>query len=352
MSDLLIADYRLLRATAVVVAGLWLWATPLAAPFAEAQDKQEVVGRIEGDDIAVKGQVTLVRAANPRPPALWRAELASGSEVTVRTGQARLTLTDGSEIDICGPAQFSVLRSGDAITVALNHGRLHGRLSPALPLTVYTAQLVVTPISISGRPREDVIGLELGGGMCVQAMHGAARVEQQLTGTNIIIPQAGEVALPEGQIESLREAPGSCRCDVVLVEDVPQPSSPRVATTSAKSESEKNAEPKPPAAAEDPKWTVVMPPLTFDAKSLVPSPAPNPELATLIREVRVQPTVVFHGRVESRAKPVRGKNSAATGSQVPTDAKEKKEGVFAKIRGFFRRLFGGKAKNQQGVQDS
>jgi hypothetical protein len=307
-----------------------LCATPLLA-----QNPPEIVGRIEGDDVSVKGQVSLVRTGTRKS-----AELASGSEVTLRSGQARLTLSDGSEIDICGPAQFSVLRSGDAVTVGLNHGRLHARISPTAPIVIYSPVVVLTPISIDGRAREAVIGLEPQGGMCVQTLHGALRLEQQLTGTSIVIPQASEVALPEGHVDALREAPGSCRCDVVLVEDRPQPPPARIVTASTRTDTEKMPDAAP--AAEAPKWTVVMPPLTFDASAPEPPPV-RPEVALLIREVRVQPALIFRGRVEDRA--------ASKTQAVKTEAKQKnesgpkKEGFFRKVGGFFKRLFGGKSKS-------
>lgn len=304
----------------VLCLGLAYW-TPSAA--------QEPVGRIEGDDIAVKGQVTLVRAG-----ARKSAELASGSDVTVRSGQARLTLEDGSEIDICGPAQFTVLRSGDSVTVALNHGRLHGRFSSTLPITIYTPLVVFTPISIEGRPRDSVLGLESGGEICVQPVHGAARLEQQLTGTSMVVPQSAEMVLPEGQIESIRPGSGNCRCDVVLMEDLPELPPAKITTTAGRVAAKPEEPPKPPAT-EEPRWTVVMPPLTFDAKSPEPLPEPKPETVTLIREVQVRPTVVFQGRVETEATP----------RQAQEASEPKKGGFFSKIGGFFRRLFGGKSKS-------
>jgi ferric-dicitrate binding protein FerR (iron transport regulator) len=323
----------LLRRPGAWLVALWL-VLALGAPLV-AQNPPAVVGRIEGDDVAVKGQVSLVRTG-----ARKSVELASGSEVTLPAGQARLTLTDGSEIDICGPAQFSVLRSGDAVTVALNHGRLHARLSPTAPLAVYSPVVVLTPISIDGRAREAVIGLEPQGGMCVQTLHGALRLEQQLTGTSIVVPQASEVALPEGHVDALREAPGSCRCDVVLVEDRPQPPPAKITTASARTETEKKPDAAP--AVEDPKWTVVMPPLSFDASAPEPPPV-RPEVALLIREVQVRPALIFRGRVEDRAaaKPPAVKAEA----KQKTESGPKKEGFFQKVGGFFKRLFGGKSKS-------
>jgi hypothetical protein len=48
-----------------------------------AQNAPETVGRIEGDDVAVKGQVSLVRENNRNTTVLL-----SGSEITIRSGTA------------------------------------------------------------------------------------------------------------------------------------------------------------------------------------------------------------------------------------------------------------------------
>lgn len=331
--------HRLSRLGGAVLA-LLVWSPAVL----RAQNPSDTVGRIEGDDIAVKGQVSLLREGSRSI-----AALASGSEITVRSGQARLLLADGSEIDICGPAQFSVLKSGDAITLALSYGRLHARLAPALPLTIYTALVVATPVSIAGRPRDTVVGLDAGGAMCVLPAHGAMRLEQQLTGASLVVPQGGEMLLPDGQLDSLREAPEGCRCNVVLAEDrAPERPKPvqmnvSVAASPAKREEEKKEQPKTPAV-ELPTFTAVMPPLTFDASAPALPPEPSAGTVLLVREVRVRPVVVFTGRVESRAS---GKAETRRGGSARTSraAEAKSGGGFgAAIKNFFRRVFGGRAK--------
>ena len=323
---------------------LFLSGTPL-----RAQIPAETVGRIEGDDIAVKGQVSLLRESNRTTTVL-----ASGSEVTVRSGSARILLTEGSEIGICGPAHFSLVKSGGAIILALNSGRIHARLGNAGPLTVYTPLIVATPLAIGDAPREAGIGLEATGAMCVLAARGAVRLEHQFTGMTLVVPERGEVELPGGQLESLRDAAGSCRCEALLARAEPASTAPPPQVSEAapasppeqNKEAGKREEAKPPAP-ELPTWKVVMPPLTFDAASLAPPPEPSPETILLVREVRVQPTLVFSGRVEPRSSLTSPLVSAGVSgiSPQPSAAPKSKRGVGTKIKNFFRRLFGGKPKS-------
>jgi len=326
-----------------------------------AQSAGETVGRIEGHDIAVKGQVNLVREGNRSATVL-----ASGSEVTVRSGQARITLADGGEIDICGPAQFTVLKSGGSLTLALGEGRVRARLADTPAITVYTALIVAAPLAVGDGPRDATVGVEADGSVCVLAARGAVRLEEQLTGRSLTLPENGEMILPGGQLEALRDARGECQCEGNLARGEPAaPVSPRSGAVavgpgdSEKTDAAKREAPKP--AREEPKWTVVMPPLTFDAARPPPALDPRPETILLVREVRVQPAIVFSGRVERpRKKKNRREHTGATArgerldiAAAPADAApqavapEKKQGggFGTKFRNFFRRLFGRKPKN-------
>ncbi|MBI1738431.1 MAG: hypothetical protein HYR58_04210 [Acidobacteria bacterium] len=328
-----------------------------------AQSAPETVGRIEGDDLAIRGQVSLLREGGQSA-----AELVSGAEVTVRTGLARITLADGGEVDICGPAQFTVLKSGGSLTLALNQGRAHVRIGNTPMVTIYTAAVVASLISVGEGPRDATIGVEADGSLRVVAAHGAVRLEQQLTGQSLVVPQSSEVALPGGQLESLREARGECRCEPVFARAAPPAPTPvQVAALAssvgdaAKPDAAKKDPPKP--ATEEPKWTVVMPPLMFDATKPPPALEPRPETILLVREVRVQPAVVFTGRVEKPPKikaAKKRKEAAATtetsasvvasaeGAKVesaPVTEKKSGGGFGSKLRNFFRRLFGGKPKS-------
>jgi hypothetical protein len=90
----------------------------------------------------------------------------------------------------------------------------------------------------------------------------------------------------------------------------------------------------------------VMPPLTFDAKNPNPPRPARPEMVRLIREVRVQPAIVFRGRVEPKIKPVSLQKAASQESaEAAQDAQPKKPGFGTRLKNFFRRLFGGKPKD-------
>jgi hypothetical protein len=329
--------------------GLCLVLSLFAAAPARAQGAPETIGRIEGKDIAVKGQVSLVREGERNVTVL-----ASGSEVTVRSGFARIRLTEGGEIGVCGPANFSVLKSGGAVTLALNHGRIHARVEASVPLTVYTPLIVATPIPVGEAPRDAVVGLDPDGTMCAYAARGAVRLEHQLAGGSVVVPENGEVTLPGGQIEAATSAAGACRCEALLQSyEPPPPPTPKVAVTAvadpAKNEEAEKKEEAPRPRTEEPAWKVLMPPLTFNASSPAPALEPSPETILLVREVRVRYGTVFTGQVVPRAtlaKPREEKTALAENPPAtpPASAEKKKRGFGARIGNFFRRLFGGKPK--------
>ena len=79
-------------------------------------------------------------AANATPTTAPSMFVANGSVITVHSGQARLTLVGGGEVDICGPAKFTLLQSGHAITLALNFGRMRVQLPATTQLRIFTPQ--------------------------------------------------------------------------------------------------------------------------------------------------------------------------------------------------------------------
>ncbi len=331
---------------------LLAFALSLAAP-ARAQ---EIVGRIEGQTFTASGQVRV-----ERDPTHNRTTLLSGSEVVVHEGNARLVLTDGSEVDVCGPAKISLLKSGGALTVALDYGRLHGRLAPSLPITIYTALATATPVAIGGSQRDIVVGLEPQGELCVNAALGAVRLEHQFTGETVLAPQSAELTVAATSLDSIRTSPGVCRCD-------PPPEAVIIGVTKEAADAAKSHPPQPKAAAPAPipsgpsaaaarneheqrktetRLIAVMPPLTFDANSPQPSAAPpasaRPEVVRIIREVRVLPAVVFTGKVAPRTGE-KAAQHAGTGAAASADAEKKKPSFGTRLKNFFGRLFGRKPK--------
>src|SRR5262249_42029717 len=141
------------------------------------------------------------------------AVVISGSEVTVRSGQARIVLAGGGEIAICGPAHFSLLKSGDAVTVALDYGRVHPTVSGAAQVTVFTPEVVATAVAINQEERDLTVGLSREGALCAVAAHGAVRIEQQLSGQSVLVPQGGAANLVDGQLSAQREGQTDCGCD-------------------------------------------------------------------------------------------------------------------------------------------
>lgn len=186
---------------------LFFFASPARV---RAQASPQIIGSIEGDDFAVDG------SAGGAASAIQAAtnQLVSGAHVTVKTGQVRVSFNSGGGIAICAPARFQLLASGDALTVVLEYGEIDLHLDSSRNVTVFTPLIVATPVSVGEGSRETIVGLARSGDMCLRATRGAARVEQQLSGQSLLVPQFGEVSLSGGQVMGLKSPEGACGCSV------------------------------------------------------------------------------------------------------------------------------------------
>ena len=265
------------------------------------------IGAIEGDSISVEGPMS-VEVVHGQVKTVLR----SGSDVHVKSGQARIDLIEGGQITICGPAHFSILKSGGAITLALDSGTVRAHLENDLALTVYTAQIQARPLSIGGGVEDALVGLDSKGAMCIRAYRGAVRIEQQLTGQNVLIPQNGDVSLINGQIESLRNSEGRCACELMpnlraaaVREEVStlataEEARKHTAEQKAAAPQSKSVTTPSPAQNEEPIYQVFLPPLRYDASAKV-QPDYDPSLIVVVRRLRVRPTLIFQGKVEGEA---------------------------------------------------
>jgi hypothetical protein len=271
----------------------------------------DAIGTIEGNAIAVSGPMS-VEVVNGQA----KTVLHSGSDVRVRSGTARINLVEGGTITICGPAHLSVLKAAGALTVALETGTIHAVIEQQPVLTVYTAQIKAQPISIGEATQDLLVGFDNPGAMCVRAARGAVRIEQQLTGQSVVIPQTGDVLLLNGQLDSLRTSTGRCICEADLsaasLAPAPAPATlnaeatPEVSTlATAEDLRKKTYDAKPlipppnshkPTEKEEPVYQVIEPPLVYLANAKV-QPEIDPSMIILVRRVRVRPTVIFQGRV-------------------------------------------------------
>ncbi len=268
------------------------------------QPPPDSVGVIDGESISVTGpmSVEVVRGQ-------VKTILRSGSDVRVKSGTARIDLVEGGQISICGPAHLSVLKSGGSLTIALDTGTVHLQIEHQLSVNIYTPQLQAQTVSIGDGPRDVLVGFDASGAMCLRANRGAVRLEQQLTGQSILIPQAGDVLLLNGQLDGLRTSAGHCACELQSAKATPppEPEVSRPATAEELRKQAANAKPNPqtaavdpPPAREEPVYQVFMPPLVYDANAKV-QPEIDPRLIILVRRVRVRPTLIFQGRVEGVA---------------------------------------------------
>ena len=369
----------------------------LCCGFLSAQTQEQTpaaaaaLGQVVGGDISVIGPSNPVM--NGSTPAI---EFSGGSTIVVHSGKARVEFDGGGELDVCGPAKFTVLSSGEALTVALSFGRVHARFDASQPIVIYTPLLIATPMSIGDRPRDATMGLTNTGAMCVLAAHGAVRLQNQLSGETVIVPQPSEVLLQGTSLGTLPTAVGQCRCDFddlsakqvtplapaatpasaaaiapdksvpTLAPPSPKQLAPARAATSTGSAPPEGAVSQPqtfqptavknlpvqaaqspalPAAqttATHPILKITLPPIGYDAKSATATAEPL-SVATLMlaQEAVVEREWVFHGTVVAPGKeqntttlPAASQSGPAS-AQTPTNPPQPKKGFWAKLHDFF-----------------
>jgi hypothetical protein len=354
----------------------------LSAASVRAQDAPlSIVGRIEGSDISVQGPSTPGNDNETKTPSIM---VGNGSVVTVHAGDARLTLVSGGEVDICGPAKFTLLQSGAAITLALDFGRVRVQLPASTSLRLFTPTIVATPIDISGGTRDITVGLDLDDSLCVLAASGALQLEHQFSGEKLIVPEAGEFFLNAGKLLPVAGKPGSCQCAAMQTRPRPsfsepqeyakmvqpltapavtpsEPVAPSIAATNAPPpapETPPNVEfsipahaneahpvappqrtpPSPAPAATTPVYTVVAP-LSFTAGTPLPPPDDPPiDTVLLVRETQVQPTWEFQGHVDApnfAAAMQHALGESGNPDKPPAEPQKKHHGFWGALRRIF-----------------
>jgi hypothetical protein len=357
---------------------------------ARAQDSPfGAIGRVEGRDISCENGTPATGVTSTVGQSIF---VSNGTVVTVHSGQALLTLFAGGQVDVCGPAKFTVLLSGDAITLALNFGRVRLELPANTVLRIFTPTIIGTPIGISGGSRDVTVGLSLDDSLCVRATSGAIQLEHQFTGERLIVPQAGEFFLNAGKLLPVAGKPGSCQCTSATIIPAPPPAAPspdyaiavilRAAPQPAADPAPVTADPAPEpitkpsidysmlAKANEahpvvppaknaapptsvPVYTAVLPALSFIAGSPTRPPEPAEDMVLLIREARVSPEWEFSGQVVApefaqAMQHALGEKPAAPQAQPPSDNSpaatpaKKKGGFWSSLK----KVFGGGSNAQ------
>jgi hypothetical protein len=379
----------LLAAALCLSAALW-------AGSSRAQTTPGAVGRVEGKDVSVENTVSAGSSVGgPAAGAL----VSSGSIVTVHSGHARLTLFAGGQVEICGPAKFTMLQTNGAITLALNFGRVRVQLPLDSALRVFTPTIIATPLDISGGARDVAVGLNLDDSLCVRATSGAIQLEHQFSGEKLIVPQTGEFFLNAGQLLPVAGTPGGCDCDASDVTPIPAPPAsqplqyavaitrpepsgqpiptplpaPDIAAPAAAppdslsvipppvlqkpgpdfdlqllasaSESHPVDPPKNAASAQPPtepapppfmaSATTAVAPLVYIAPDLRPPPDPGPDVILLIRQAQVAPDWEFSGHVNAPDFALALQHALGQGAAPPSASTQPPQAQTGKKKGGF-----------------
>ncbi|HTU32327.1 MAG TPA: hypothetical protein VMF66_00835 [Candidatus Acidoferrum sp.] len=332
---------------------------------------QPVIGSIQGDGVAIASSASAISV--PQDAAIT-APITNGSVVTLGPGQARLMLALGGEIDVCGPAKFTLLQSGEAITVALDFGTLRLQLPESRNLRVFTPAIIATPVEIDGTPGDITLMLGQDDSLCVRAASGALLLESQFTNEKIVVPQAGQFWFEQGRLVPIARNDINCECLLPEARLAPSPSQaePPIDSSTpaqiaaagsspgtAKPESERQAEeagveygilarsndshpvaeqPKAtPTQAPDlkPFYRVDMPPLAFSASSPAPPPAAAEQMILLIRTTKIDPDFEFTGHVNPPPMDGNAKNQSPKNAKAPElKSGAEKHGFWGKLKRF------------------
>ena len=298
------------------------------APPPPQEPQGEVIGTIEGQAIALKGPMSVQVVGNE-----VKTLLRSGVDVRVKTGQARIDLTGGGTIAICGPAHISMLKAANGLTIALDSGTIHAHIEGKLTLSIFTAQILAKSIAIGDGPADILVGFDTPGLMCVRAARGAVRLEEQFGSQSVVVPQGGDVLLANGQLEGMRQNSALCACDAQTLQQDRAATTPEFSSPATSEEVRKSTAAKTPAAPKPvapppaqtpppvgPTYQVYMPPLRYDATQAVQD-EPDPKLIVLVRRVRVRPTLIFESRVVGDPVPTAAKTLSAAAKPQNQPAK-------------------------------
>lgn len=325
---------------------------------AAPEPQGEIIGTIEGNAIALKGPMSVQVVGNE-----VKTLLRSGVDVRVKSGHARIELTGGGTIAICGPSHLSMLKAANGLTIALDSGTIHARVEGNLALTVFTTQILAKPIAIGDGPQDLLVGFDSPGLMCVRAGRGAVRLQEQFGNQSVVIPQGSDVTLANGQLDGLRSNSALCACDPYAVEtaanskgSAPETSEPQISTPATSEEVRKSAALKNPIAPKknltpvdapkasmEPTYQVFMPPLHYDANQKVQDDF-DPKLITLVRRVRVRPTLIFESRVEGDASASEGTKALSAAAVKPSAPAAKpavaaNAGLVDRVKNFLKSLW-------------
>src|SRR5882762_10023238 len=139
---------------AAVLVGLSLFTFFVEAQSAYAvphpQEPQgEIIGTIEGQAIAVKGPMSLQVVGNE-----VKTLLRSGVDVRVKSGRAKISLTEGGTIAVCGPAHISMLKSGNARRVGVDSRAHHAHVDANLTRNGSSAESLAKTVANAVGPQD------------------------------------------------------------------------------------------------------------------------------------------------------------------------------------------------------
>jgi len=198
-----------------------------------------------------------------------------------------------------------MFKAGGAITLALDSGTIHAVIGSEVSLNIYTPQIQARPISIGNGAEDVLVGWDSAGAMCIRANKGAVRLEQQLTGQTVLVPQTGDVSLTKRPDREFARSRRALRLRGANGDEADDSGNRTKSTCNQRRHQEKNRGSQNrrrrtrflPAPSEEPVYQIFMPPLQYDAKAKVQADF-DPNLINPGASSARAPHADFSGRVE------------------------------------------------------
>ena len=197
--------------------------------------------------------------------------------------------------------------------------------------------IVATPVAIGPGPRDLTVGLDQSGSLCAITTRGALRIEQQLAGQGMLVPQGGQVSFNGGELNAVRTSTQACSCELLVVAETLKKQFTMNLQTQAPLHPSANQRPTPPPAAlpsDVPVYRITVP-LTFDARKPTP-PASDPPTIIIDEEARLQPKLDFEGDVGPPPPAPPPTPTPAALAKSPATKSAKKPGALRRFFGIFR----------------
>jgi hypothetical protein len=225
---------------------------------------QNAIGVLEGGPVELHGALSVVGG---------KPQIFSGSVIELRSGEARLLLTRGGYIRLCGPLRATFLSGGgDALLISLEHGAVELRYAARPADSLQTPDFDLTLVVEAGEIgiASASVAVDLRGQMCVSNRASLIHVIDRWAGHAYDVHDAERLLLVPEKVPIPSDQECGCAPSAPPPVVAPSPAAPRAASRpqTAATLSYPERAPEPPRAS--------APAASAPPASVPPASAPPP----------------------------------------------------------------------------